>query len=85
MLTLLLLPPKPPVMHMLTLERAIKIIQVAERARQGRLRAKFMREIHRDSERQRRAEEQEAVSTDQAAVCIQKVKYTIMFTQDSYN
>ncbi|XP_026125142.1 dynein regulatory complex protein 11 isoform X2 [Carassius auratus] len=64
---------KPPVMRMLTLERAIKIIQVAERARQGRLRAKFMREIHRDSERQRRAEEQEAVSTDQAAVCIQKV------------
>uniref|UniRef100_A0A8C2F6Z2 Zgc:153738 n=1 Tax=Cyprinus carpio TaxID=7962 RepID=A0A8C2F6Z2_CYPCA len=53
--------------------RAIKIVQVAERARQGRLRAKFMREIHRDSERQRRAEEQEAVSTDQAAVCIQKV------------
>uniref|UniRef100_A0A8C2F878 Zgc:153738 n=1 Tax=Cyprinus carpio TaxID=7962 RepID=A0A8C2F878_CYPCA len=47
--------------------------KMAERARQGRLRAKFMREIHRDSERQRRAEEQEAVSTDQAAVCIQKV------------
>ncbi|KTF74067.1 hypothetical protein cypCar_00016027 [Cyprinus carpio] len=62
----------PPVMRTLTLERAIKIVQVAERARQGRLRAKFMREIHRDSERQRRAEEQEAVSTDQAAVCIQK-------------
>ncbi|XP_050972934.1 dynein regulatory complex protein 11 isoform X2 [Labeo rohita] len=64
---------KPPVMRMLTLERAIKVIQVAERARQGRLRAKFMREIHKDSERQRKAEEQEEVSTDQAAVCIQKV------------
>ncbi|KAL0186135.1 hypothetical protein M9458_017805, partial [Cirrhinus mrigala] len=62
----------PPVMRMLTLERAIKVIQVAERARQGRLRAKFMREIHKDSERQRKAEEQEKVSTDQAAVCIQK-------------
>ncbi|XP_077079719.1 dynein regulatory complex protein 11-like isoform X3 [Siphateles boraxobius] len=61
------------VMRMLTLERAIKVIQVAERARQGRLRAKFMREIHKDSERQKKADEQEAVSTDQAAVCIQKV------------
>uniref|UniRef100_A0A673IR06 Zgc:153738 n=1 Tax=Sinocyclocheilus rhinocerous TaxID=307959 RepID=A0A673IR06_9TELE len=61
----------PLVMHMLTLERAIKVIQVAERAWQGRLR--FMREIHRDSERQRKVEEQEAVSTDQVAVCIQKV------------
>ncbi|KAK7145820.1 hypothetical protein R3I93_013526 [Phoxinus phoxinus] len=63
----------PNVMRMLTLERAIKVIQVAERARQGRLRAKFMREIHKDSERQKKADEQEAVSTDQAAVCIQKV------------
>ncbi|XP_056108270.1 dynein regulatory complex protein 11 [Rhinichthys klamathensis goyatoka] len=63
----------PNVMHMLTLERAIKVIQVAERARQGRLRAKFMREIHKDSERQKKADEQESVSTDQAAVCIQKV------------
>nr|AAI24724.1 Zgc:153738 [Danio rerio] len=62
----------PPVMRMLTLERAIKVIQVAERARQGRLRAKFMREIHRDSERQKRADI-ETVSSDQAAVCIQKV------------
>ncbi|XP_051760263.1 dynein regulatory complex protein 11 isoform X2 [Ctenopharyngodon idella] len=63
----------PHVMRMLTLERAIKVIQVAERARQGRLRAKFMREIHKDSERQKKADEQEAVTTDQAAVCIQKV------------
>uniref|UniRef100_A0A672LMY3 Zgc:153738 n=1 Tax=Sinocyclocheilus grahami TaxID=75366 RepID=A0A672LMY3_SINGR len=62
-----------------TLERAIKVIQVAERARQGRLRAKFMREIHRDSERQRKAEEQEAVSTDQAVVCFQKVKYKLLY------
>ncbi|KAG1973514.1 dynein regulatory complex protein 11 isoform X2 [Pimephales promelas] len=61
------------VMRMLTLERAIKVIQVAERARQGRLRAKFMREIHKDSERQKKADEQGSVSTDQAAVCIQKV------------
>ncbi|XDV49253.1 hypothetical protein PO909_018536, partial [Leuciscus waleckii] len=64
---------EPNLMRILTLERAIKVIQVAERARQGRLRAKFMREIHKDSERQKKADEQEAVSTDQAAVCIQKV------------
>lgn len=71
-------------MRILTLERAIKVIQVAERARQGRLRAKFMREIHKDSERQKKADEQEAVSTDQAAVCIQKVQYTIVSKQISY-
>ncbi|XP_051965419.1 dynein regulatory complex protein 11 isoform X2 [Xyrauchen texanus] len=65
--------PEPPVERKLTLERAIKIIQVAERARQGRLRAKFMKEIHKDSERQKKAKEEEAVTTDQAAVCIQKV------------
>ncbi|TRY95217.1 hypothetical protein DNTS_010028, partial [Danionella cerebrum] len=64
--------PSVPVMRMLTLERAIKIIQVAERARQGQLRAKFMREIHRDSVRQKKGEE-ETVSFEQAAVCIQKV------------
>lgn len=71
-------------MRILTLERAIKVIQVAERARQGRLRAKFMREIHKDSERQKKADEQEAVSTDQAAVCIQKVQYIIVSKQISY-
>uniref|UniRef100_A0A8C8MMU9 ATPase AAA-type core domain-containing protein n=1 Tax=Oncorhynchus tshawytscha TaxID=74940 RepID=A0A8C8MMU9_ONCTS len=54
---------------------AIKIIQVSERARQGRLRAKFMREIQRDEERQRRAKDRDlgAAAIDTAVVRIQKV------------
>uniref|UniRef100_A0A4W4GSG1 AAA+ ATPase domain-containing protein n=1 Tax=Electrophorus electricus TaxID=8005 RepID=A0A4W4GSG1_ELEEL len=54
---------------------AVKMIQVTERARQGRLRAKFMREIQRDEERQKRAKHQDlsVANTDQAAVRIQKV------------
>ncbi|KAJ8276938.1 hypothetical protein GJAV_G00069570 [Gymnothorax javanicus] len=51
-------PPAPEV-HLLSLEEAIKHIQVSERARQGRLRAKFMREIRRDAERQRRAKDRD--------------------------
>lgn len=63
--------PEPPVVRMMTLERAVKIIQVSERARQGRLRAKFMREINKSSERQKK--EHEAITSNQAAVTIQKV------------
>ncbi|XP_041913607.1 dynein regulatory complex protein 11 isoform X1 [Alosa sapidissima] len=59
----------------LSLEEAIRVIQVAERARQGRLRAKFMRQIQRDEERQRRAKDRNlgADAIDQAVVRIQKV------------
>ncbi|XP_057212468.1 dynein regulatory complex protein 11 [Triplophysa rosa] len=63
--------PEPPVVRMLTLERSVKIIQVSERARQGRLRAKFMREIYKDS--QRKAKENGAITPDRAALTIQKV------------
>lgn len=50
------------------------MIQVSERARQGRLRARFMKEIRQDEERQRRAKDRNKESTalDEAAVCIQK-------------
>ncbi|KAK1173858.1 dynein regulatory complex protein 11 isoform X1 [Acipenser oxyrinchus oxyrinchus] len=67
--------PKTAVVRPLSLEEAIKLIQVSERARQGRLRAKFMREIRRDEERQRRAKERGTVGADldQAATHIQKV------------
>lgn len=58
---------------MLTLERSVKIIQVSERARQGRLRAKFMIEIYKDS--RRKAKENGAITRDQAAVTIQKVPF----------
>lgn len=67
--------PQPVGVRALNLEEAIKIIQASERARQGRLRAKFMREIQRDEERQRRAKDRDlgAAAIDTAVVRIQKV------------
>ncbi|KAL4669133.1 hypothetical protein H8959_007687 [Pygathrix nigripes] len=54
---------------------AIILVQKAERARQGRLRATFMREIRRDEEQDRRIREDgwHKFSQCQAAVTIQKV------------
>uniref|UniRef100_A0A452GMG7 ATPase AAA-type core domain-containing protein n=1 Tax=Gopherus agassizii TaxID=38772 RepID=A0A452GMG7_9SAUR len=54
---------------------AVQLVQTAERMRQGRLRSKFMWEIRRDEERERRARESGAKELDreQAAICIQKV------------
>ncbi|XP_048366495.1 IQ and AAA domain-containing protein 1-like [Sphaerodactylus townsendi] len=56
-------------------EEAVRLIQMAERMRQGRLRARFMREIRRDEERERKARESGQREPDrvQAALCIQKV------------
>lgn len=57
------------------------MIQVAERARQGRLRAKFMREIQRDEERQRRAKDRDlgTDAIDQAVVKIQKARSSVNY------
>ncbi|XP_053803709.1 dynein regulatory complex protein 11 isoform X3 [Vidua chalybeata] len=58
----------------MTLEEGIKVIQVAERARQGRARAAFMKRIYLEEKRQSKKEEQETgKSPDDAATCIQKV------------
>jgi hypothetical protein len=59
----------------MTLEDAIRLIQVHERARQGRLRAKFMREIRVQEERERNAANRGAptLDPDVAAIRIQKV------------
>ena len=59
----------------MTTEEAIRIIQVHERARQGRLRAKFMREIRLQEERERLAANRGAptLDADIAAIRIQKV------------
>ncbi|XP_074841508.1 IQ and AAA domain-containing protein 1-like isoform X2 [Carettochelys insculpta] len=67
-------PPGPPRPAMLQGE-AVQAVQMAERMRQGCLRATFMREIRRDEERARRARESGAKELDreQAAICIQKV------------
>lgn len=54
-------------------EEAVKIIQVAERARQGRERAKFnMKNLNMNTVY--RIEEPGAESAESAAVCIQKVR-----------
>ena len=57
------------------MEDAIRLIQVHERARQGRLRAKFMREIRMQEEREKMAATRGAptMDPDVAAVHIQRV------------
>ncbi|XP_036036159.1 IQ and AAA domain-containing protein 1-like [Onychomys torridus] len=54
---------------------ALILVQSAERARQGRLRATFMREIRKEEERDKRIRENERqkFSQDQGAIVIQKV------------
>ncbi|XP_030640603.1 dynein regulatory complex protein 11 [Chanos chanos] len=58
--------PKP--VRTKNLEESVKQIQISERARQGRLRAKFMREIQHQEEWQRKTKDR-----DLSAVKIQKV------------
>ncbi|KAF0886848.1 IQCAL protein, partial [Crocuta crocuta] len=59
----------------MTRTEAIILLQRAERARQGRLRATFMREIRKEEEQNRKIREEgwQKFSQDQAAVSIQKV------------
>ncbi|XP_052531853.1 dynein regulatory complex protein 11 [Tympanuchus pallidicinctus] len=59
----------------MTFEEAIKMIQVAERARQGRRRALFMKQIYLEQKRKRHTKlrEQAGPNPDDAATCIQKV------------
>nr|XP_020655908.1 IQ and AAA domain-containing protein 1-like [Pogona vitticeps] len=56
-------------------EEAVRLIQMAERMRQGRLRARFMWEIRRDEERERRVRESgmSEPNRELAATCIQKI------------
>lgn len=56
----------------MTLEEAVRVIQTAERARQGRLRAKLNKES-RNLNWMDRTEEPGAEVAEAAAVCIQKV------------
>ena len=63
-------------------EEAIRLIQVHERARQGRLRAKFMREIRQQEAREKQLSIQgvPTLDLDIAAMRIQKVLATITIT-----
>ncbi|XP_059961897.1 dynein regulatory complex protein 11 [Mesoplodon densirostris] len=57
------------------LEEAVKLIQVAERARQGRLRAMFMKQIYLQEYRAKQARllGERVADVETAALCIQKV------------
>ncbi|NXQ87204.1 DRC11 protein, partial [Nyctibius grandis] len=59
----------------ITFEEAIKVIQVAERARQGRRRVAFMKQIYLEEKRERQTKLQIPMgpNPDDAATCIQKV------------
>uniref|UniRef100_H2YYK9 ATPase AAA-type core domain-containing protein n=1 Tax=Ciona savignyi TaxID=51511 RepID=H2YYK9_CIOSA len=59
----------------MSLEEAIRLVQIHERARQGRLRAKFMREIRLEEEREKLAAQRGAptLDPDVAATRIQKI------------
>uniref|UniRef100_A0A8C4TV57 IQ motif containing with AAA domain 1 n=1 Tax=Falco tinnunculus TaxID=100819 RepID=A0A8C4TV57_FALTI len=59
----------------MAIEEAIRMIQVAERARQGRCRAAFMKQIYLEEKRKRQTKHQVQMgpSPDAAATCIQKV------------
>ncbi|KAL1273093.1 hypothetical protein QQF64_028955 [Cirrhinus molitorella] len=56
----------------MSVERAVWLLQVSERARQGRLRAHFMKTI-RQEEQRRLQGNSSMLDPDQAATCIQKV------------
>lgn len=56
----------------MSLEEAVRVIQIAERARQGRLRAKLNRES-RNMNWMYRTDDPGADVAERAAVCIQKV------------
>uniref|UniRef100_A0A8C5F852 Zgc:153738 n=1 Tax=Gadus morhua TaxID=8049 RepID=A0A8C5F852_GADMO len=64
---------EPPLSQAMSVEEAIRTLQVAERARQGRLRARFMRDIQRAKRRQSVAPDQRADDPHAAALCIQKM------------
>uniref|UniRef100_A0A3P8XA35 ATPase AAA-type core domain-containing protein n=1 Tax=Esox lucius TaxID=8010 RepID=A0A3P8XA35_ESOLU len=60
----------------MSLEEAVRVLQVCERARQGRLRHHFMKEIRQAEKEEMAAKSPTSTSTldpDQAATCIQKV------------
>ncbi|XP_026117912.1 dynein regulatory complex protein 11 isoform X1 [Carassius auratus] len=64
--------PKTVPVQFLSVERAVWLLQVSERARQGRLRAHFMKTI-RQEEQRRLQGNSSMLDPNQAATCIQKV------------
>uniref|UniRef100_A0A670HUC0 IQ motif containing with AAA domain 1 n=1 Tax=Podarcis muralis TaxID=64176 RepID=A0A670HUC0_PODMU len=67
--------PLKKVVKLMPLEEAIRTIQIAERARQGRLRATFMKQIYLEEKRERlaRLTGEKALDIDGAVLFIQKL------------
>ncbi|NWI58325.1 DRC11 protein, partial [Calyptomena viridis] len=57
----------------MTIPEAVRLIQLAERARQGRYRAAFMKKVYLEENKKPKSEEHTGPSPDVAATCIQKV------------
>lgn len=70
----------------MSFEEAIHIVQIHERARQGRLRAKFMKEIRQQEldEKNQRRTGAPTLDPDVAAVRIQKVRYIPESNKNKY-
>lgn len=57
----------------MTVERAVQLLQVSERARQGRLRARFMKEIREEERKYQRQVSNSTLDLNLSATLIQKV------------
>lgn len=57
----------------MTVERAVQLLQVSERARQGRLRARFMKEIRDEERKYQRQVINSTLDPNLSATLIQKV------------
>ncbi|XP_072539024.1 dynein regulatory complex protein 11 isoform X2 [Salminus brasiliensis] len=66
---------EPVPVQTMSIERAVQLLQMSERARQGRLRAHFMKEIWQEEQRMRRGENCRPTASDlnQAATLIQRI------------
>lgn len=59
--------------HSMTVDRAVLLLQVSERARQGRLRARFMKEIRDEERKNQRSVIGSTLDPHLSATLIQKV------------
>ncbi|KAK3575190.1 hypothetical protein QTP86_020914 [Hemibagrus guttatus] len=64
---------EPVAVHSVTVERAVRLLQVSERARQGRLRACFMKEIRDEEWKNQRRVIKSSLDPNLSATLIQKI------------
>ncbi|TSK62541.1 IQ and AAA domain-containing protein 1 [Bagarius yarrelli] len=69
--------PEPVAVHSMTVERAVRLLQVSERARQGRLRAQFMKEIRGEDRKTQRQGINSTLDPHLSATLIQKIDHQL--------